>query len=96
MCQKNNITVDNSIVEGYTPLSVKSGKSGVEEFELTSNSIRAKDGQKEYFVMTTNFLERYQEEPKRYKNEIEIYKRIEKNYTPVFKIKRMEVPIKYK
>lgn len=87
LCQKNNVTVDNSIAEGYTPLSVKSGKSGVEEFELTSDGIRAKDGQKEYFVMTTNFLERYQEEPKRYKNEIEIYKRIEKNYTPVFKIK---------
>lgn len=78
-CEENNITQENSIFEGYTPLLPTYPKTIFDE-DLKQEGI-------EYVILSSLMYDRYYAEPYRYTKEIVFYEQIRENKTLVKKFK---------
>jgi 4-amino-4-deoxy-L-arabinose transferase-like glycosyltransferase len=70
-CKENNITQENSIFEGYTPLLPTYPKTIFDE-DLEQEGI-------EYVILSSLMYDRYYAEPYRYTKEIDFYEQIKKD-----------------
>ncbi|WP_031553273.1 glycosyltransferase family 39 protein [Oribacterium sp. FC2011] len=87
-CKENDITVDNSIYEVYTPLAPGyGGGSCVNLFFLADNvaKVKIEHASKKYFVMSNSFKDRYLAEKDIYVNESAIYNAIESTYEIIYR-----------
>lgn len=88
-CEEQNITEENSIFEGYTPL--KTGYWGgpqTDEFEMKEGELQLKeDSEKQYYVMSSNFRSRYQKNERVYSKELEFYRKLQEKYHLIYELK---------
>lgn len=69
-CRANGITEDNTLFEGYSPLSPAMGPGSItpERYQAASNV--------EFIILSSNMYSRHYAEPDRYADQIAIYERI--------------------
>ncbi len=72
-CRENEISVENTLFEGYTPLLPQSPK---DIFDTDRGDIQAY----EYIILSSHMYYRYYNEPQRYHTEIQFYENIENEY----------------
>jgi len=77
-CQQNQITVQNSIYEGYSPLLPTYPKGIFNEYPV--------EDQVEYVILSSQMNDRYFAEPEHYPNEIDFYEIIRQENVLVIKI----------
>lgn len=68
-CQENNITRNNSLYEGYTPIMPTN-------FGAIFTNLTKFKGEYDYIVLSSSIYDRYFAEPERYAEQIEIYDEI--------------------
>lgn len=71
-CLQNEINVENSIYEGYTPLSPQMPGFIFEEYRNIPEG-------KEYIIISSRNYSRFYQEPERYQSQIQIYEDIREN-----------------
>lgn len=88
-CEENDITKQNSVYEGYTPLSMDAwpGANFI-GFRLDDGKIKVSEkyAAKQYFVLSDSFMQRYFNEADAYPEEAAIYKAIVENYPMIYSI----------
>lgn len=76
-CKEHNINGNNSIFEGYTPLSptLKLASTKYQEFEWQDGKLRPikRNASKKYFVLSSSFWWRYAAESGKYSDEAAVY-----------------------
>ena len=84
--QENEVTKDNSLYEGYTPLHTICCYPPLTAFEVTDEAVTIKSeyADKKYYVMSDSFVNRFRYEPDRYVDECRIYDMLETNYEVVY------------
>lgn len=88
-CAANNITVDNSIYEGYTPLHTAVRKPQHDCFVLEEDgsvTVVPELADKEYLVISSSYKKRYAAKPDLYPAENMIYQGIENTYPLIYSI----------
>lgn len=86
-CLKNNITEENSIYEGYTPLSMDSWPGAAfNAFEIEDGELKVKEknAAKEYFVLSDSYRKRYRKEADFYPEEASIYNALDQTYELIY------------
>ena len=87
-CEEHQITRENSVFEGYTPL-VTTYWSGpqTEDFEQKNEILQLKNNsEKKYYVMSSNFLNRYKNQEDKYSEQLSFYRALDKTYPLIYKL----------
>lgn len=88
-CEENNITKENSIYEGYTPLVTDYWGEQYKSFELKDGvlKVKEKDAAKKYYVLSEVFRGRFRKEAEKYPEAMAIYDNLDTSYPLIYKIK---------
>lgn len=78
-CDENDITEENAVFEGYTPLMQGGMKNIFDEFDETAG-YKPKDPAKKYIVLSSDAYGRYFAEPEKYEKQIACYQAIFDHY----------------
>ena len=84
-CEENDITKENSIYEGYSPLCVSGPASLNCSMDTEGNLAFPVDKENaEYIVLSSNMYGRYYAEPERYAGQIAVYEKIKEQYPLIY------------
>jgi hypothetical protein len=84
-CDKNNINSGNSIYEGYTPLNPTDPILIFDRFVIEDDKLLVdeKYNYAKYIILSNNMYGRFYDEPKKYTHQINIYNKLNEQYTLV-------------
>lgn len=76
-CEENGITPENSIPDAYTPFQPNNSVSSISEIEVIDGMPRISSDSdyagREYFIMSSSLLNRYEKEPEKYASQLSSY-----------------------
>lgn len=88
-CTENNITQENSVYEGYTPIAPDFGKGAqYVSFEMDGDKVKVKEEHKDkkYFVLSSSFKNRYINNAADYPEAAAIYGNLDNSYPLIYEI----------
>lgn len=94
-CTENEITKENSIYEGYTPLVTDYRYSQYNAFVMNGDTIKLKEQNENirYYVLSSSFMGRFMGNRERYPDETRFYELLDDNFTLIFTLKGEGYPI---